>query len=377
MEENKQNVKKLNNNEAVIMGYLRANHLSAGTDARGNQCVKGSVTICINPYDSWRVRVYIPAVKKNKEANSNYTYAVEHLLPLNTVDMEHKFAETNGGEAADLKNLSSDDWLALAEQCTKVYMKGRIEEDYRVESDPTNPKGKRTSSYYNITASLGFTRSGKEFKPGVAVDLDGVILAKQENEDTQDVTLDYLWVDYHGVGHKFKLIAKNEPVISKKTGKPLGFTFAKFISENYDVNQTASLSCSVKNIKIEEKPKDDEENAGGWGETVEDVTTTTRFVNQIFITGGLSSHGIGPDESSQAYTVEEIRKALAARETAGVENAKRIAEYKAKHSSNSGMNAAFAKVADPSPAKNFSQVATPAASAKPAPVNSSIPDIDF
>ena len=132
--------------------------------------------------------------------------------------------------------------------------------------------------------------------------------------------VDYLYIDYKGIGHKFRLYAGTDAIDPKNPKSP---TFADYIKDNYEVGQTADFNASIYNLA--EKSVLEPKNVG-WGQT-SSPTTVTRFSHEMRIYGARSTKGIEEDGAG-FISKEEVTDALTKRRINAKENWERSQKRK-------------------------------------------------
>jgi hypothetical protein len=250
-----------------------------------------------------------------------------------------------------MDSLDQATWEAAARVATKVWLSGSIEE-YPTISVDDNGMEKETSSF-SFQAQNGSVRKDNDkhmFNPRCNVELDGVVLGirdemKRVDEDTVEtgrVIVDYLWVDYKGIGHKFKLIAANDPIVP---ANPTLGTIADYVKDNYEVGQTAQFNVAIVNL-VEKKTLGTKNE--GWGQ-VSQPTVVTNFVHELRIFGGRSRTGFGED-SENYIPKDDVTAALGKRRVVAKENYERAQARKnataAPKVENKGFGASAAEFPD-------------------------------
>lgn len=341
-----ENTKKKLRNYAFIEGYLRESYLKTDVTKHGVNCIKGEVVVATSRFNSQRVRVFAQETRNDGSENKAY----KPLLALLNGTTIASYVSTLQDAAEDLDSLDQDTWDAATRVATKVWLSGSIEE-YATISVDENGKEKETSSF-SFQAQNGSIRKENDkhkFVPRCNVELDGVILSirdemKRVDEDmveTGRAIIDYLWTDYKGVGHKFKLIATNDPIIPDK---PESTTFADYITDNYEPGQTAWLNVAMVNL-VETKVSGSKNE--GWGQA--QPTISTSFVHELRLFGGRSRTGFGED-SENYIPKDEVTAALAKRRVVAKENYERAQARKnaaaAPKTEDKGFGASSAEFSD-------------------------------
>jgi hypothetical protein len=315
-----ENTKKKLRNYAFIEGYLRESYLETGVTKHGVKCIKGEVVVATNRFNSQRVRVFAQETRSDGSENKNY----KPLLALLNGTTIASYVSTLQNADEDLDSLDQETWDAATSAATKVWLSGSIEEYATISADE-NGKEKETSSF-SFQAQNGSIRKENDkhkFLPRCNVELDGVILnirdeMKRVDEDTVEtgrVIIDYLWTDYKGIGHKFKLIATDDYIVPDK---PESGTFADYIRDNYEVGQTAWFNVAMVNL-VETKVTGTKNE--GWGQAPQPITSTS-FVHELRLFGGRSKTGFGED-SENYIPKDEVTGALAKRRVVAKENYER------------------------------------------------------
>jgi len=313
--------KKKLRNYAFAEGYLREAYLQISTTSKGVPCIKGDVVVSINRFNSQRIHVFAMATKfdgsENKAYKSLAALLDEHVTTIAS------YIKNLPGDDHNIELLEESVWEAATKVATKVWFSGSIEE-YATISEDDNGKEHENSSFSFRAGNGGIRRDNEKrgFNPRCNVELDGSILAirdeqvrkGEEVEETGRVIVDYLWIDYKGIGHKFSLIAPADPI--NAANLKMG-TFAEYVKDNYEVGQTAQFNVVLFNLieKKEEGPKKVE----GWGQVSTGPSVTTTFIHELRIFGGRSRTGF--DEDSEFYVPrDEVTAASTKRRVAAKEN---------------------------------------------------------
>ena len=313
-----QNKKKLRN-YAFVEGFLREADLKEGLSNTGKTYISGNVTVSINRYNSQRVHVFAFATKFDGSENKAFK-SLKALLGDNITTIASYVS--NLPQEADLEALEGNVWDAAAKVATKVWFSGSLEEYATIT---VNGDKEIENSSFSFRANNGGIRqeNGKRaFNPRDNVELDGSIIGihdeqkRDDNDtlvDTGRLVVDYIWIDYRGTGHKFKLIAPNEPINPKDKG---GDTFADYIRANYEVGQTALFNVAIVNLA--KKEEEQKKTSSVWGQ-VEAPSYTTKFVHELRIFGGRSVQGIGEGEDNYVEK-SAVTDAITKRRVAAKEN---------------------------------------------------------
>ena len=313
-----ENTKKKLRNYAFVEGYLRESYLKPDVTKSGVKCVKGEVIVATSRFNSQRVRVFAQETKADGTENKSYKSLLSLLGDVTSIA---SYVSTLPNGVEDLDSLDQSTWEAATRVATKVWLSGTIEEYPTISVDEKGME-KETSSF-SFQARNGSVRKDNDkhvFNPRCNVELDGVILGirdemKRVGEDTVEtgrVVLDYLWTDFKDIGHKFKLIATDDPIDPKA---PKGSTFADYVKDNYEVGQTALFNVAIVNIT--EKKTLGAKNEG-WGQ-VSQPTVVTDFIHELRIFGGRSKVGYGEDDEHYVPK-DEVTAALAKRRVVAKEN---------------------------------------------------------
>ena len=319
--------KKLRN-YAIVEGYLRENNLKYEITKTGKKYITGDVIVSVSQFNAVRVRVRaFETVGQQNEPNEKYK-SLSDLLTGNVVSIASYLQTLPDGTEYDIENLDKTLWEGAAKNATKVWLSGSIEEYLTIVVDDKGNE-KETSSFSIVANNGGLKKESakRPFNPRATVELDGRILNirdEQKRDETNELVetgrkvIDYLYVDYKGVGHKFKLIAPNAFVNPQK--KELG-TIADFIDGNYEKDQTAKFNLAVNTIV---KRKESKGKVSGWGQVSEPVVVT-EFVRELIIIGGRTEGGINEDEPDY-ITNETAVSAQTLRLTQGKDNGQRAAQ---------------------------------------------------
>lgn len=313
-----ENTKKKLRNYAFVEGYLRESYLKPDVTKSGVKCIKGEVIVATSRFNSQRVRVFAQETKSDGTENKSYKSL---LSLLGNVTSIASYVSTLPDGVQDLDSLDESTWEAATRVATKVWLSGTIEEYPTISVDDKG--NEKENSSFSFQARNGSVRKENDkhvFSPRCNVELDGVILGireemKRVGEDTAEtgrVVLDYAWIDYRDVAHKFKLIATDDPIDSKN---PKSDTFAEYVRDNYEAGQTALFNVAIVNI-VEKKTLDAKNE--GWGQ-VSESRFTTEFVHELRIFGGRSRVGYGEDDEHYVPK-DEVTAALAKRRVAAKEN---------------------------------------------------------
>lgn len=318
MEETK---KKLRN-YAFVEGYLRECYLKEGVSTSGKAYISGDVVVSITRFNAQRVHVFAFATKTDGSKNKAYE-SLKALLGDKTVTIA-SYVKNLPQEGIEMDTLDEHIWEAASKIATKVWFSGSLEEYATISVGEDNKE--RETSTFSFRAANGAIRRDNDkraFSPRSNVELDGSILSirnevkKGEGEDAEPeetgrLVIDYLYIDYKGIGHKFKLFAGSEPINPANKNSD---TFADYISEHYEVGQTAKFNIAIVNLAEQKTvaPK-----AMSWGQTSA-PTVVTRFVHELRIIGGRSMEGIG-DDSDEYIAKEEVTDASTKRRVNAKEN---------------------------------------------------------
>lgn len=345
MEENN-NQKKLTN-RAFVEGYLRENYLKEGTNEAGRKYISGDVVVSINRFNSQRVRVYAYATTKEGKESKSYK-SLKTLLSDKAVTIASYVANLPQ-DGIDLETLDENVWDAASKVAAKVWFIGSIEEYATISVDEKgNEKETSSFSFRAISGSIRDEKENKPFAPRDIVELDGAILnirdeqkrnANDDMEETGRAIVDYLYIDYKGIGHKFRLYAGSEKINPSDKNSS---TFAEYVKDNYEADQTAKFTIAIVNL-AEKKVLEPKE--ASWGVTSE-PKVVTNFAHELRIIGGRSMAGLNEGDDG-AVTKEEITDASVKRRVAAKENYDR---YQAKKKNGTTPKAA-------QPAKGFGQTA--------------------
>lgn len=319
--------KKKLRNYALVEGYLRECYLKEGV-SNGKECISGDVVVSINRFNAQRVRVWAFATKNDGTKNKAYE-SLKSLLDSKVVTIA-SYVNSLGQEDADIESMDEAIWEGAIKVATKVWFSGSVEEYATISTDDNN-KEHETSSF-SLRATNGSVRRENDKRPFVPhskVEIDGSILAirdEQKNDEngepveTGRVIVDYLYIDYKGIGHKFKLYAGTDHIDPKN---PKSATFADYIKDNYEVGQTADFNASVFNLA--EKKTLASKNVG-WGQSSSPLVVT-RFSHELRIYGARSAKGM--DDDAPGYiTKEQVTDASTKRRINAKENWERSQKRK-------------------------------------------------
>lgn len=322
-----ENIKKKSRNYALVEGYLRECYLKEG-ETNGKPYISGDVIVSVNRYNAQRVRVWAFATKADGTKNKAYD-SLKALLGDKVVTIA-SYVNSIEKEGVDVEMLDEDIWEAAIKVATKVWFSGSIEEYATISVDDNNKE--HETSTFSFRASNGSIRKENEKRPFVPhskVEVDGSILAirdeqkrtdDEELEETGRVIIDYLYIDYKGIGHKFKLYAGTDHIDPKNPKSP---TFADYIKDNYEVGQTADFNASIFNLAEQKTlaPKN-----VGWGQT-SSPTVVTKFSHELRLYGARSTKGI--DEDGIGYiSKSEVTDAMTKRRVNAKENWERSQKRK-------------------------------------------------
>lgn len=328
---NEETPKKKLRNFAIVEGWLRENYLKAKTTKTGKPYIQGEVVISTSRFNAQRVRVRVFATKGKAGAeveNEDYKNLMEFVN--GNVSTIASYAETLPEPTHDLDDMDERLWEAATHVASKVWFSGSLEEYVTITEEGGKTLEKTT---FSIEASKGGIRreGGKRpFSPRCAIEMDGSILSMRDevkkNEEGEPVesgrvVMDYVYIDYKGVAHKFKLYAGTDPI---NPTDPKGDTFAEYVKDHYAVGDTAQFNFTIANLM------EREEKGGastGWGKVAAPVVIT-HFTRELQIYGGRSAQGFSSDYEGY-IAKEDITKALAQRQIVGKDNALRAAERKA------------------------------------------------
>lgn len=313
-----ENTKKKLRNYAFVEGYLRESYLKADVTKNGVKCIKGEIIVATSRFNAQRIRVFAQETKFDGTENKSYKAL---LTLLNGVTSIASYVSTLPNAVEDMDSLDQATWEAAARVATKVWLSGSIEEYPTISVDDKGME--RETSSFSFQAQNGSVRKDNDkhmFNPRCNVELDGVILGirdetKHVDEDTVEtgrVIVDYLWTDYKGIGHKFKLIASNDPF---DPANPTKGTIADYVKDNYEVGQTGQFNVAIVNL-VEKKTLGTKNE--GWGQ-VSQPTVVTNFTRELRIFGGRSRTGLGED-SEYFIPKEEVTAALSKRRVIAKEN---------------------------------------------------------
>lgn len=332
--------KKKLRNYAFAEGYLRESTLKQDVTKAGAPCIKGDVVVAIDRFNAQRIHVFAMATKNDGTENKAYT----SLLNVIVAPTMASCVSSLPNDGVDLDDLDEKTWEAVTRTAAKVWFSGTLEEyaTISVTDEKGKEKEKETSSF-SFRASNGSIRRDKEkhpFTPRCNVELDGIITSirdevkKGEGEDAEPEetgrkVIGYLWVDYKGVGHEFKLYAGNDSIDPEAPS--LG-TYASYVEDNYEVGNLAQFNVAIVNL-IERVESGKKGKSEGWGQVSETVVRPT-FVHELRIYGGRSKIGLGED--SPLYVSKDDQVAAATkRRVLAKENwersQKRKNEYSAKN----------------------------------------------
>lgn len=316
MNEEKTQQKKLRN-YAFAEGYLRECTLERGTTKSGTPCLKGEVVIATSRFNSQRIRVF--AFKENRDGKIDKKYeSLETLLSPNVTSIASYLATLT--EAPSIDQLDQGLWEAATKAATKVWTSGSLEEYLTIGLDEHGNEHETSSfSFRGTNGGVKKEDAKRPFNPRVTADLDGRVLGitpeikrvegSEEPQETGRQIIQLLYIDFKGVGHKFKIYASDENITPE-----LG-TYADYVKDNYEVGQTAKFTVAVMNLvelrTIEPKQK-------GWGVSGGPITTT-RFTHELRLIGGRTATGISEGEPD-FVTDDEAKVAMSSRLIAGKEN---------------------------------------------------------
>lgn len=318
MEENK---KKLRN-YAFVEGYLRECYLKEGVSPTGKAYISGDVIVSVTRFNAQRVHVFAFSTKTDGSKNKAYE-SLKALLGDKVVTIA-AYVKNLPQEGIELDLLDENIWEAAAKVATKVWFSGSLEE-YATISTGEDGKERETSTFSFRAANGAIRRDNdkRSFSPRSNVELDGSILAirdevkkgegeSAEPEETGRLVIDYLYIDYKGIGHKFKLFAGVDRInpVDKNSD-----TFADYIRDHYEVGQTAKFNIAIVNL-AEQKTIAPKETS--WGQTSA-PTVVTKFIHELRIIGGRSMDGIS-DDSDGFITKEEVTDASTKRRVNAKEN---------------------------------------------------------
>lgn len=315
-------IKKKLRNYAFVEGYLRECYLKEGVSQTGKAYISGDVIVSVTRFNAQRVHVFAFATKTDGSKNKAYE-SLKVLLGDKIVTIA-SYVKTLPQEGVELDLLDESIWEAAAKVATKVWFSGSLEE-YATISVGEDNKEHETSTF-SFRAANGAVRRDNDkrpFSPRSNVELDGSILSIRnevkrgegedaEPEETGRIVIDYLYIDYKGVGHKFKLFAGTEPINPANKGSD---TFADYVSGHYEVGQTAKFNIAIVNLAEQKTlaPK-----VVSWGQTSA-PTVVTRFVHELRIIGGRSMDGLNEDDDGY-IAKEEVTDAATKRRVAAKEN---------------------------------------------------------
>lgn len=293
MEDIKDTKKKLRN-YAFVEGYLRENYLKEGKTNTGKDYISGDVIVSVNRYNSQRVHVFAFATKYDGTKNKAYE-SLKAVLPSAQPQTIASYVNSLPDDGSDLELLDEKVWDAATKVAAKVWFSGSLEE-YATISVGDDKKERETSTFSFRASNGGIRRDNdkREFSPRDNVEMDGSILsvkAEQKRGDNDDLVetgrmiVDYLYIDYKGIGHKFKLYAGTDKINPKDKNSA---SFAEFVSDNYEAGQTAKFNIAIVNLA--EKKALEPKNVA-WGQTSE-PTVVTNFVHELRIIGGRTLSGL-------------------------------------------------------------------------------------
>ena len=323
--------KKKLRNYAFAEGYLRESYLEESTTKQGVACIKGDVVVSINRFNAQRIHVFAMATKFDGSKNKAYE-SLKSLIGDKIVTIA-SYINSLPQDGNDLELLDETVWDAATKVATKVWFSGTLEE-YATISTDENGKEKETSSFSFRAGNGGIRKDNdkRAFNPRCNVELDGTILAIRDEQkrgeddeltETGRLVLDYMWIDYKGTGHKFKLIAPADRISASSNG-----TFAEYVRDNYEVGQTALFNVVIVNLV--EKKETGGKAVEGWGQ-VSQPTVITSFVHELRIFGGRSKEGFGEDHEA-FVPKDEVTAASAKRRVTAKENYERSQARKAESS---------------------------------------------
>lgn len=323
-----ENTRKKARNYVLVEGYLRECYLKEG-ESNGKPYISGDVVVSINRFNAQRVRVWAFATKADGITKNKAYDSLKSLLGDKIVTIA-SYVNSIEKDDLDIEMLDEAIWEAATKVATKVWFSGSIEE-YATISTDENGKEHETSTF-SFRATNGSVRRDNDkraFVPHSKVEIDGSIVAIRDEqkrgdgddlEDTGRVIIDYLYVDYKGIGHKFKLYAGTDHIDPKNSKSP---TFAEYVKDNYEVGQTADFNASIYNLAEQKTlaPKN-----VGWGQT-SSPTVVTKFSHELRIYGARSTKGI--EEDGIGYiSKSEVTDALTKRRVNAKENWERSQKRK-------------------------------------------------
>ena len=331
--------KKKLRNYAFVEGYLRECTLKQDVTKAGTPCIKGDVVVATSRINAQRVHVFIMATKFDGSENKAYKSVLD-VIGAPTIA---GYVSSLPNEGHDLDDLGEKVWEAASHAAAKVWFSGTLEEYATISTDDKG-KEKETSTFSFRAGNGGIRRDNdkRAFTPRCNVELDGIILGIRdemkkngagedaEMEETGRKVIDYLWIDYKDIAHKFKLYAGTDLI--NPQAPSLG-TFAEYVTNNYEVGNLAQFNVAIVNLVEYDNGKKKSKADEGWGQ-VNEPTFVPNFVHELRVYGGRSKVGYGED--SALYVPKDDQTAAAAkRRVLAKENwersQKRKNEYAAKN----------------------------------------------
>lgn len=311
------NIKKISKQNSVrLVGYLKENNLEKITNVRGDEVIRGSMTVAIDDVSSHKVQFYVVSKTKTGEDSKDFAN-LSKLLPENTVTI-----------ASFLQDNPDADFKTAANAASKVWVVARLDEYATKINDQ---KIRSLVTLKGFRAGLKSANDKVPFAPTAEFTTDIYInniipeVNAESRQETGRLIVEGLIPVYDGSVHKIDFVA------------PVEDNIATYIKNNYKITDTVNITGDLINIQKRIASTQDENSFFGRGSGPQ---YETKFIRERIIRGG-ATHPIHQGEDG-CFLSDKIKEGLAARELKMVENGKR-ANGASGHMANSTATTTSAK----------------------------------